>query len=40
MNPGIGARVQGAVFRAFPAEKVWVPKEKWFEAPAKKDKEN
>jgi hypothetical protein len=39
MNPGIGFRVQGTVFRAFPAEKVWVPKENWYEAPAKKDKE-
>jgi hypothetical protein len=39
MNPGIGLRVQGTVFRAVPAEKVWVPKENWYEAPAKKDEE-
>jgi hypothetical protein len=29
MNPGIGLRVEGTVFRAFPAEKVWVLKHKW-----------
>jgi hypothetical protein len=28
------------VIPAFPAEKVWVPKHKWYEAAAKKDEEN
>ncbi len=32
-----GVQIMSPHYRADPAEKVWVPKEKWHEAPAKKD---
>ena len=35
-----GVQIMSPHYMADPAEKVWVPKEKWYEAPAKKDEEN
>jgi small-conductance mechanosensitive channel len=35
-----GVQILSPHYVADPAEKVWVPKEKWYEAPAKKDEEN
>jgi small-conductance mechanosensitive channel len=35
-----GVQIMSPHYMADPAEKVWVPKEKWHEAPAKKDEEN
>jgi small-conductance mechanosensitive channel len=34
-----GVQILSPHYVADPAEKVWVPKEKWYEAPAKKDEE-
>jgi small-conductance mechanosensitive channel len=35
-----GVQILSPHYEADPAEKVWVPKDKWHEAPAKKDEEN
>ena len=35
-----GVQIMSPHYEADPAEKVWVPKDKWHEAPAKKDEEN
>jgi small-conductance mechanosensitive channel len=35
-----GVQIMSPHYVADPAEKVWVPKENWYEAPAKKDEEN
>jgi small-conductance mechanosensitive channel len=35
-----GVQILSPHYKADPAEKVWVPKDKWYEAPAKKDEEN
>jgi small-conductance mechanosensitive channel len=35
-----GVQIMSPHYRSDPAEKVWVPKDKWHEAPAKKDEEN
>jgi small-conductance mechanosensitive channel len=35
-----GVQILSPHYMADPAEKVWVAKEKWYEAPAKKDEEN
>jgi len=35
-----GVQIMSPHYMADPAEKVWVPKENWYEAPAKKDKES
>jgi small-conductance mechanosensitive channel len=35
-----GVQIMSPHYVSDPAEKVWVPKEKWYEAPAKKDEEN
>ena len=35
-----GVQIMSPHYMADPAEKVWVPKEKWYEAPTKKDEEN
>jgi small-conductance mechanosensitive channel len=35
-----GVQILSPHYEADPPEKVWVPKEKWYEAPAKKDEEN
>ena len=35
-----GVQILSPHYEADPAEKVWVPKEKWHEAPAKKEEEN
>jgi small-conductance mechanosensitive channel len=35
-----GVQILSPHYVADPAEKVWVPKDKWYEAPAKKDEEN
>jgi small-conductance mechanosensitive channel len=35
-----GVQIMSPHYMADPAEKVWVPKENWYEAPAKKDGEN
>jgi hypothetical protein len=32
-----GVQIMSPHYRSDPAEKVWVPKDKWYEAPAKKD---
>jgi small-conductance mechanosensitive channel len=34
-----GVQILSPHYEADPAEKVWVPKENWYEAPAKKDEE-
>ena len=35
-----GVQILSPHYEADPDEKVWVPKDKWYEAPAKKDEEN
>ncbi len=35
-----GVQIMSPHYMADPAEKVWVPKEKWYESPAKKGEEN
>jgi small-conductance mechanosensitive channel len=35
-----GVQILSPHYEADPAEKVWVPQDKWYEAPAKKDEEN
>jgi small-conductance mechanosensitive channel len=35
-----GVQIMSPHYVADPAEKVWVPKDKWYEAPAEKDEEN
>jgi small-conductance mechanosensitive channel len=35
-----GVQILSPHYKADPAEKVWVPKDKWYEAPAKKDTED
>jgi small-conductance mechanosensitive channel len=35
-----GVQIMSPHYRSDPAEKVWVPKDKWYEPPAKKDEEN
>jgi small-conductance mechanosensitive channel len=35
-----GVQIMSPHYRSDPAEKVWVPKDKWYESPAKKDEEN
>jgi small-conductance mechanosensitive channel len=35
-----GVQIMSPHYMADPAERVWVPKDKWYEAPAKKDEDN